>query len=104
MKITVVARSWAKAGCEAAWEAALRAVVAPTHGEKGCLKYTLQRGVGAPGKMVVLERWESQAHLDAHLKAPHIKALFAKAKTLVGESDITVYEELAEGELGKGRF
>lgn len=104
MKITVVARSRAKAGKEAAWEAALRAVVAPTHRERGCLKYTLQRGVGEPGKMVVLERWESQADLDKHLAAPHIKELFRLGKELVAESEISVYEELFEGEMGKGRF
>lgn len=103
-EITVVALSRAKPGKEKEWEAALRAVVAPTHQEQGCLKYTLHRGVEDPSRMVVLERWSSQTDLDRHLAAPHIRALFEKAASLTQEGGITVYEQLEEGTSGKGRF
>lgn len=103
-EITVVAWSKAKAGKEAEWEKALRAVVRPTHLEPGCIKYTLHRGVEDPGRLVVLERWASQEDLDNHLAAPHIRDLFKKAESLVESSEITTYAALAEGDPSKGRF
>ena len=103
-EITVVARSRALPGKEKEWESALRAVVAPTHREQGCLKYTLHRGVKDPSLMVVLERWSSQADLDRHLAAPHIRDLFEKAARLAHPGDIAVYEQLEEGAPAQGRF
>jgi quinol monooxygenase YgiN len=35
--------------------------------ETGCLEYTLSADPIDPGRVVLFERWESQADLDAHL-------------------------------------
>jgi quinol monooxygenase YgiN len=103
--ITVVARSKAKPGREGEFEAALRAVMAPTHREQGCLKYTVHRGAEDPSLFVVLERWASKADLDRHLTAPHIQELFRKAPDLAAApAEITVYEQLEEGDPAKGRL
>lgn len=37
--------------------------------EEGCLEYTFSADPLEPGRVVLLERWESQAALDAHLAA-----------------------------------
>jgi quinol monooxygenase YgiN len=102
--VTVVARSKAKLGREKEWETALRAVVAPTHKEDGCLKYSLHRAVEDPSRLVVLERWSSRAHLDKHLASAHIQDLFRKAADLCEPGEIMIYEQLEEGDPAKGRL
>ena len=37
--------------------------------EQGCLEYTFAADPIEPGRVVLYERWESQAALDAHLAA-----------------------------------
>lgn len=45
--------------------AAMRA----SRAEAGCLEYTLSADPIEPGRVVLFERWESQAALDAHVAA-----------------------------------
>jgi quinol monooxygenase YgiN len=40
-----------------------------THAEKGCEQYQLFRATDDPDAIVLLERWTSQADLDAHMQA-----------------------------------
>lgn len=104
-EITVIARATAKPGKEDALLAALRAAVAPTHGEPGCLKYIVHRSLENPAAVAVVERWTSKAALDAHLQTAHIKTLFSQVPALAaGLPEITVYESVAEGSSLKGRF
>jgi quinol monooxygenase YgiN len=35
--------------------------------EGGCIEYVIAADPVEPGRAVLFERWESQAHLDAHL-------------------------------------
>lgn len=37
--------------------------------EAGCIDYTFAPDPLEPGRVVLCERWESRAHLDAHLAA-----------------------------------
>jgi quinol monooxygenase YgiN len=55
----------------------LRALVAPTRLEAGCLAYELHRDPENPGKFMFYERFCSQAALDEHLATPHFKAFLA---------------------------
>jgi quinol monooxygenase YgiN len=48
------------------------AVIAATRAEKGCQVYSFAEDLLEPGLIRVFEIWESRAHLDAHLKAPHM--------------------------------
>jgi len=52
-----------------AFVAARAAQVAATLAEPGCLEYALSLDVADPGRVRLTERWESAAHLDAHLAA-----------------------------------
>lgn len=102
-QITVTAHSQARPGKEKELEAALRAVVAPTHAEVGCLRYAIHRGADDPSKFLVVERWASPEALAAHLKTPHIQELFSKAANLlIAPPEILSFELLPAGTPEKG--
>lgn len=63
--------------------AALRELVAATQAEEGCHAYDLYESGAAAGTFVTLERWRSQADLDAHLGSEHVAAAFAAAGPLL---------------------
>ncbi len=103
MNVTVTARAKAKPGKEKELEAALRAVVPPTHDEHGCLRYAVHRGIEDPASFLVVERWVSKEALDAHLKTPHIQDLFKKVPALVAAPpEIVTFELLVAGNSAKG--
>ncbi len=68
-------------------------LIAATRKEAGCILYSFAFDVVEPGLLRIFEQWESRAHLDAHLKQPHMGPWRAKLGE-VGASgrDIKVYE------------
>jgi quinol monooxygenase YgiN len=54
-------------------ENALRALVAPTRGEPGCLAYRLHLDPANPAKLMFYEKFADQAALDAHIASPHFQ-------------------------------
>ncbi len=40
--------------------------------EDGCIQYKFYLGVDNQAEMSLLEKWESQEKIDAHLAAPHM--------------------------------
>lgn len=78
-ELQVIATIPAKAGSEGAIRDALTTLVAATRTEEGCLAYDLYESASAPGTFVTVERWRSQADLDAHMGAPHVAEAFAGA-------------------------
>ena len=104
-EMTVVARARAKKGSEKDLESALRACVTETHKEKGCIRYTLHRGAEDPTLFVVVERWASREDHEAHMKTPHVAALFAAVPSLVAEApEILVLAPFDAGLPEKGRL
>ncbi|MGH7274981.1 MAG: putative quinol monooxygenase, partial [Nitrospiria bacterium] len=81
-ELTVVARLKAKPGREAEVERELRALVGPTHKERGCLRYALHRSVEDRATFVVIERWASKEAFDQHFAAPYVQALLKKVPEL----------------------
>ena len=76
---------------EAAREPIAR-VVAATRAEPDCIKYAYAPEPGDPGLFHVSEVWASQAALDAHFAAPHMKQWQAeRAKLGMLEREITAY-------------
>jgi quinol monooxygenase YgiN len=51
----------------------LRALVAPTRAEPGCLVYELHRDPENPAKFMFYERFRNQEALDAHAATPHLE-------------------------------
>jgi quinol monooxygenase YgiN len=94
--VTVIATFQAKPGQEAELRQALTSLVAPTRQEAGCLNYDLHQLPGEPAKFLFHENWTSQAHLDAHLQSPHIKALLPRVPELaVAAPVIQIWERIA---------
>lgn len=103
--LTVMAPAKAKSGREAELEQAMRAVVAPTHQEAGCLRYTIHRPVIDPSEVVTIGYWTSKEPVDHHCATPHVQALLKKVPDLlIQPPDITIYELLPEGLSEKGRL
>ncbi len=77
--LQVVATIPAKPEAVEAIREALKALVAATLAEEGCLAYDLFESASAPGTFVTVERWTDQAALDAHMAQPHVAEAFAAA-------------------------
>jgi quinol monooxygenase YgiN len=85
--------------------AAFEACIAKTHEEEGCLTYALHRDAADPNHFVHLERWRSQADLDAHMTQPYVAELFAVAGrpgVLAAPPQLTFAGSLALGDPKKG--
>lgn len=74
------------------------ATLAATRKEKGCILYSYAFDIEDRGLLRIFEKWESRAHLDQHLKQPHMGPWRAKlAEIGASGRDIRVYEA-GEGE------
>jgi quinol monooxygenase YgiN len=84
---------------EALLEAA-KAVMAETLKEDGCLQYGFLADLTDPGLVHVVERWESEAHLEPHMKSEHIRSFGRALKPLdITGRDFTMYEVASEKKL-----
>ena len=93
--LTVVATFQARPGKEKALREALAGLLAPTHQEAGCLNYDLHVSPEDPSKFFFHENWTSKAALDAHLQAPHLKALLPRVDELcAAHPEITLWERI----------
>jgi quinol monooxygenase YgiN len=87
--LNVVAVLKAKPGFEDALESALNELVTPTRAEAGCVTYELFRSAADTTTFITVERWLSQADLDAHMETPHVaRALQAAGDALDGAPGI----------------
>lgn len=83
--IAVIARMTAKEGQEAELENAMRELGKQVlANEPDCKHYQLCKGQN-PRELVVMERYASQAALDAHGKSPHFRASFGKLGELLAQ-------------------
>ncbi|ABR73586.1 antibiotic biosynthesis monooxygenase [Actinobacillus succinogenes] len=76
MSITVLATFQVKAEKVEDFLTACRELTEYTMKDKGVQTYELQRNNEDTNLFVFVERWESQADLDAHLATEHIKKAF----------------------------
>ena len=69
-------------------------IMRTSRNEDGCLEYTFAADPLEPDRVILFERWESQATLDAHLAA------ISPTSTVTPRStSITVYEVVGERRL-----
>ncbi len=102
-EVVVVGSFTAKPGKEDDAAAAFFALLAPTHGEEGCILYALHEGADDPRRLAFVERWASREALDAHLASPHVAEVLARADEMFSDGgDIVVYDAVPGGELRKG--
>jgi quinol monooxygenase YgiN len=88
--LTVIAFMKAAPGKEDELRAALEALIEPTSQEGGYVNYDLHQAEDDPGKFFFYENWESGAHLDAHLAAPHLVDFAEKMGGLLDEDGLTI--------------
>jgi len=82
-QLTIIAKLRAKPGMEARVYETFSVLRGPTHKEAGCVYYELHQSLENPGEFVFYENWASAAHLDAHLKTPHVLAAFKVAPEIL---------------------
>lgn len=78
-----------------------RKVVPPVLAEAGCIEYgpTVDAATGLsaqiplrPNAVTVVEKWESIAHLEQHLVAPHMDEYRSKVKDMVVKTTLVILE------------
>ena len=68
-------------------------LVAETVKENGCKRYELTRDLRDDKHLLMLETWDSKAHLDAHMQSAHFKALSPQMNAFcTAPTEITVTE------------
>ena len=94
-QLTVIAKFRAKPGMESRLRDLLHSLTGPTRLEDGCINYDLHESAEDPAAFALYENWTSTAHLETHLKAPHLEKLFKAAPELIqGEIEITRWRML----------
>lgn len=89
---SVVAKVTAKAGNGEQLYPILKTLIAPTRSEAGCRRYDLHRRLDNSDEFLFYEIWDSQAHLEAHLKSAHFIVAYGKAEAfLAGPAEISSY-------------
>jgi quinol monooxygenase YgiN len=73
MEMHFIARFHVRAGAEAAAEAAIAEVSAPTRAEAGCLQYRALRALADPRAFVIVSRWRDEAAFNVHAELPHTR-------------------------------
>lgn len=91
--LTVILR--ARQGQEGLLEAELRALIAPTRREEGCLTYDLHRAIEIPGTLLLHEVWASREHHTAHTKTPHFLRWDARKDALLASREAIFWTQLA---------
>ena len=64
--------------------------------EAGCIEYVVAADPVEPGRVVLFERWESQADLDAHLSALRNARRTDAPRVVPTATSIAVYDVAAE--------
>ena len=96
--IHVIAQITLKPGCRSDFLAEFHQLVPLVHAEQGCLEYGPAIDAATPidaqvtdeNLVVVVEKWESVSHLEAHLVADHMQTYREKVKEMVGGTSLQI--------------
>lgn len=80
----------------------LKGIVEASHGEEGCLLYTLHQANNKPDTWSIVEKWRSQEDLDAHFRMPYMQRMVDAAGMLLEPPTILFCEPVPVGDEGKG--
>jgi quinol monooxygenase YgiN len=92
--VTLVVLLRAREGQETILEAELRALVAPTRKEDGCLRYDLYRSTDTPGALLLHEVWETREAHTEHTHSPHFLRWNARKDALLAGRDATFWKQV----------
>ena len=103
--LVTIAKLHARPGREEDARAALHEVQISTHDEPGCRLYALHVDESDPGAFVMVEGWDSDEAMDAHVAAPYLQALIAKSEALfAGPVEVQRLVALPNGDSAKGQL
>lgn len=95
MDLFVFARFHARPGREEALAATLRAVVAPTRQEPGCVSINVFRSTRDPGLFYIHSRWKDEAAFETHAGLPHTVTFLERVQPLIDHPlDVTRTEPI----------
>jgi quinol monooxygenase YgiN len=83
MELYIFARFHARDGHAAALAAALRAVLAPTRAEPGCIAINAFGSLRDPGLFYIHSRWIDEAAFDLHAELPHTRLFVERVEPLI---------------------
>lgn len=84
-QVHLIARLVPRAGQEEALAKAMATIVPQVLLEPGCIAYAAHESIEAPGTIVMVETWASQAALDTHNTAPALSWLIPQLGDLLAE-------------------
>ena len=94
-ELVCVAQFVAKPGGEDELLRELHSLMAPSHKEKGYVRYELNQGIDNPRQIAFVEKFASREAFDFHCATPYIKKFFeAVAPRLVESQVVTLYTEI----------
>ncbi len=76
-------------------EAELRALIAPTRKEEGCIRYDLHKSLEGPAAFLLHEIWETRAHHTAHTKTDHFLRWNARKDALLASREVGFWKQIA---------
>ena len=85
MAVRVVAREKIQSGKKDAVLEIFREMAELTRKEKGCAEYALYESLDDPDVVAMIELWDSEDDLDAHMASEHFKRLIPKAGECMAE-------------------
>ncbi len=97
--IHIVAVLTAKMGHRAALLAAFKSIVPAVHKEPGCIEYQAVIDLDhSPAKfgadaVVVIEKWQDQAALDAHNEGAALNEFREKVKHIMAQADVYLLQD-----------
>ena len=81
-------------GREAELEKELRALVAPSRAERGCIAYDLHVSSDQPGLFLLREIWASLKHHQKHWETEHMKRWGERKGALVASRDASFWRQI----------
>lgn len=69
-------------------------LVDKTRLEDGCISYELYKDLNNENTLYIIEKWESQEHLDAHKKTEHFTKIVPQISDIRLNSEINILYKL----------
>jgi quinol monooxygenase YgiN len=91
--VTLLVQLRAKEGQHLSLESELRALIAPTRKEEGCLRYDLYRSLDDPNLFLLHEVWATREHHQAHRQTPHFLRWDARKDSLLASRNSSLWRQ-----------
>jgi quinol monooxygenase YgiN len=93
--VTLIVILRAREGQELLLEAELRALVAPSRREEGCLTYDLHRSADGTGSYLLHEVWASREHHRIHTQTRHFLRWSAGKDALLASRESDFWKQIS---------